>query len=112
MAERRRCPRYEVVLKLRYDTEEAFGDTVIQSLSSGGLYLATPTPFNVGSQFAVVIDLPEKEAWIKGTCEVVWVNEIDTERFPKGMGVRFVDMAPEHRSRLEAYLADMNVGAH
>jgi uncharacterized protein (TIGR02266 family) len=110
MTERRRSPRYEVVLKLRYETEEAFGDTVIRSLSSGGLYLSTQTPFNVGSEFAVVVDLPQKEEWIKGTCEVVWVNEIDTENYPKGMGVRFIQMAPEYRSRLEAYLADMNVG--
>jgi uncharacterized protein (TIGR02266 family) len=110
MTERRRSPRYEVVLKLRYETEEAFGDTVIRSLSSSGLYLSTQTPFNVGSEFAIVVDLPQKEAWIKGTCEVVWVNEIDTENYPKGMGVRFIQMAPEYRSRLEAYLADMNVG--
>lgn len=110
MTERRRNPRYEVVLKIRYETDEAFGDTVIQSLSSGGLYLSTQTPFNVGSQFAIVVDLPEKEEWIKGTCEVVWVNEIDTENYPKGMGVRFIQMAPEYTSRLKAYLADMNVG--
>ena len=109
MTERRRSPRYEVVLKLRYETEEAFGDTVIRSLSSGGLYLSTQTPFNVGSEFAVVVDLPQKEAWIKGTCEVVWVNEIDTENYPRGMGVRFIQMAPEYRNRLDAYLADMDV---
>jgi uncharacterized protein (TIGR02266 family) len=109
MTERRRNPRYEVVLKIRYETDEAFGDTVIQSLSSGGLYLSTQTPFNVGSEFAIIIDLPQKEEWIKGTCEVVWVNEIDTETYPKGMGVRFTRMAPEYTSRLEAYLGDMNV---
>jgi uncharacterized protein (TIGR02266 family) len=104
MDERRKCPRYEVVLKARYETEEAFQDAVLSSLSEGGLYLAIETPFDVGHKFAIDIDLPQKEGWIKGMCEVVWVNQIEAENYPKGMGVRFVQMAPEYKEHLDEYL--------
>ena len=91
MTERRVAPRYEVVLKVRYETDKAFQEAVIHNLSSGGLYLATQTPFDVGSEFQIEIELPERNGWIKGRCKVVWVNEIETDQYPKGMGVAFLE---------------------
>jgi uncharacterized protein (TIGR02266 family) len=101
MKERRETPRYEVVLKVRYETEEAFQDAVIHNLSPGGLYLTTQAPFDVGYEFQIEIELPEKDEWIKGTCRVVWVNEIDTESYPKGMGVTFLEMPSKFKELLE-----------
>jgi uncharacterized protein (TIGR02266 family) len=104
MKERRKSPRYQVVLKARYETREEFENAILNSLSPSGLYLAIETPFDVGHQFALEIDLPEEEGWIKGMCEVVWVNQIDAENYPKGMGVKFIEMADEYRKRLEEYI--------
>ena len=91
MTERRVAPRYEVVLKVRYETDKAFQEAVIHNLSSGGLYLATQTPFDVGAEFHIEIELPEHNGWIKGLCKVVWVNEIETAEYPKGMGIAFLE---------------------
>jgi uncharacterized protein (TIGR02266 family) len=91
MTERRVDQRFEIVLKVRYETDKAFKEAVIHNLSSGGLYLATQTPFDVGSEFQIEIELPERSEWVKGLCKVVWVNEIDTEQYPKGMGVAFLE---------------------
>ena len=122
MKERRRSPRYEVVLKVRFETKKAFQDAIVHSLSSDGLYLVTDDPFDVGRRFRIEIDLPKKKQWIKGTCEVVWVNLIETEAYPKwiyeaeilrdvapqqlnkGMGVKFVQLPPKYRKRIDEYL--------
>lgn len=101
MDERRETARYEVVLKVRYETDKAFQDAAIHNLSSGGLYLATQTPFRVGSEFELEIELPERGEWIRGRCKVVWVNEIDTEQYPKGMGVAFLQRPAGYAELLE-----------
>ena len=104
MRERRGNSRYEVILKARYETKEEFQNAVLNSISPGGLYLAMETPFDVGHQFAIEIDLPQEEGWIKGICEVVWVNQIEAENYPKGMGVKFLEMGDQYRERLEEYI--------
>jgi Tfp pilus assembly protein PilZ len=122
MKERRRSPRYEVVLKVRFETKKAFQDAIVHSLSSDGLYLVTEDPFDVGRKFRIEIDLPRMKEWIKGTCEVVWVNLIETKAYPKwiyeaqilkdvapqqlnkGMGVKFVQLSPKYRKRVDEYL--------
>jgi uncharacterized protein (TIGR02266 family) len=81
MTEQRVAQRFQVVLKVRYETNEAFQEAVIHNLSSGGVYLATQMPFDVGSEFQIEIELPERNEWVRGLCKVVWVNEIDTEQY-------------------------------
>jgi uncharacterized protein (TIGR02266 family) len=101
MTEQRVAQRFQVVLKVRYETNEAFQETVIHNLSSGGVYLATQTPFDVGSEFQIEIELPERNEWVRGLCKVVWVNEIDTEQYPKGMGVAFLETPSGYKELVE-----------
>jgi hypothetical protein len=121
MKERRKSPRYPSALKARFETKKGFEDGDVCSLSSGGLYLATETLLEVGHQFTVEIDLHKKK-WIRGTCEVAWVNDIENKDYPKwiyeakilrgmsphqlykGMGVKFLEIPPKHRKRLEEYM--------
>jgi uncharacterized protein (TIGR02266 family) len=101
MTEQRVAQRFQVVLKVRYETNEAFQEAVIHNLSSGGVYLATQMPFDVGSEFQIEIELPERNEWVRGLCKVVWVNEIDTEQYPKGMGVAFLETPSGYKELVE-----------
>lgn len=122
MKERRKSPRHQSALKARFVTKKGFEHGDVHSISSGGLYLATETLLEVGRQFSIEIDLQQKKDWIKGTCEVIWVNDIESKDFQKwiyeakilqgisphilymGMGVKFVEIPPNHRKRLEEYI--------
>lgn len=106
MDERRGTPRYEVVLKVRYESEQEFQDAVIHNLSSGGVYLATPNPFEIGSEFQLDIELPQTVEWISGRCKVVWINEIDTEQYPRGMGVAFLETPPKYKELLDRTMSN------
>ena len=107
MQDRRRSPRLDVVLKVRFETRADFQDALIHNISQTGVYLATDAPFDPGYQFAIEIDLPNDKGQIKGKCEVIWVNEIETEDYPKGMGVQLFELEPKDRKLLEEYLKEL-----
>jgi uncharacterized protein (TIGR02266 family) len=110
MTERRKGPRVDVLLRAYFDTMEQLKEALVCSLSPGGLYLTTDKPFDIGSQFFVEIHLPGDGGLIKGQCEVTWVNLSEEKSYPKGMGVSFIEIAPEHRDRLQFYLANISDG--
>ena len=107
MDDRRKSPRLDVVLKVRFETEEDLQDALIHNISQMGMYLATDTPFDVGYRFFIEIELPGKKGQVKGSCEVIWVNQIEVKDYPKGMGVQFTDLAPKDRRILDEYLSEI-----
>ena len=107
MNELRKCPRFDVVLKARFETEIEFQEALVRSLCSGGLFLATDSPFDAGFHFLLEIDFPAKNRTIRGKCEVVWVNQVEAENYPTGMGVRFVEMSPEDEKLLAEHLRQL-----
>ena len=110
MQDRRKSPRLDVVLKVRFERKEDFQEALIHNISQLGVYLVTDRPFDVGSQFLIEIDLPGDKGQLTGKCEVVWVNEIEAEDYPKGMGVQFVELASKQRQLLEEYLQELESG--
>jgi Tfp pilus assembly protein PilZ len=68
---------------------------------------AMDAPFDVGYQFTIEINLPNDKGQINGKCEVIWVNEIEAENYPKGMGVQLVELEPKNRELLEEYLKEL-----
>jgi len=105
--ERRKSPRMDVILKVRYRSKEDFQEALIRSISELGVFLATNAPLDVGYQFFLEIHLRQKKGIIGGKCQVVWVNQIEAEEYPKGMGVKFLDLPESDRARLEGYLDEL-----
>lgn len=107
MQDRRSSPRLDVVLKVRFERKEDFQEALIHNINQMGVYLATDRPFDVGYQFLIEIDLPNDKGQIKGSCEVVWVNEVEAKDYPKGMGVQFVELTAKHQEILGDYLREL-----
>jgi len=107
MEDRRRSVRLDVILKVRFEKKEDFQEALIHNISQMGVYLATDKPFDVGSQFLIEIDLPNEKGQIKGKCEVIWVNHIEAEDYPKGMGIQFIELTGNDRDLLEEYLKEL-----
>jgi uncharacterized protein (TIGR02266 family) len=97
----------DLVLKVRFETKEDFQEALIHNISQMGVYLATDTPFDLRHQFLIEIALPEDKGQLKSRCEVVWVNEVEAKDYPKGMGVKFIELTPEDQELLEDYLRDL-----
>ena len=95
--ERRALPRAK--LKWRVLTKE--NDKVIKGvtkdISPSGAYVCCAKPLRLNVVFDMVIKAPDKSLSVKA--EVVWSNiySPDDEISPRGMGVRFLEIANEDR---------------
>lgn len=70
--------------------------TMIHDISIGGCYVETTTPFRPGAQVDAVVHI--------GDIQIVSRGEITVAHRMVGMGVRFTDMTPMNRLRLESLI--------
>jgi hypothetical protein len=80
---------------------------LVYNLSLGGAFLETHRPTMSGGHVKVEIPLPGNKLTLPA--RVVSTNvpgNLQRPNLPLGMGVEFVDLAPEARASLERYIAD------
>ena len=70
--------------------------TMIHDISVGGCYVETTTPLRPGAQVDAVVHV--------GDIQIVSRGEITVADRMVGMGVRFTDMTPLNRQRLESLI--------
>lgn len=122
MKECRKSPRYSSNLKAHFKTDKGVANGDVCNLSSGGFYLVTETPLEVGRHFTIEIDLRQEKGWIKARCEVARVNDIEPKHLPewvyeskmlegisplqlfKGVGVKFADISQQQRDQIQEYI--------
>lgn len=84
------------------ETEDTFLYAYIRNISELGIFVATREPLTVGTHVTLRFTVPGavEPFTLKGM--VQWVNPVRffTENRNPGMGIRFVDLEPEHRERL------------
>jgi len=98
-AERRTEPRAEVAIWVEERTNDALYFQRATNLSIGGLWLDGTLPHPPGTRVSLDIELP-------GEGLLCVLGEVVVHRTPKpGMGVRFVELAADKRTRLEAFLS-------
>jgi Tfp pilus assembly protein PilZ len=76
----------------------------VDNISLGGACIQAPTIEKVGTMIELAITLPESEDDLVLIGEVVWTSDFPD---PK-MGVRFVDMNDELKTRLRDYIYKKN----
>jgi len=106
--DRREIDRIPKKIKIVYD----YGNTLIQgylgNIGVGGVFIPAAHPMDPGTRVHAQINLPNGEKILEVNCEVVWVRkqEISTSsgKFPSGMGVKFLNLSPEHKKNIEFLL--------
>ena len=96
---RRKYPRIELPkgLAVGWRGGGKFGTSTINSVSLGGVFIATSDPAAAGSMLGLIFDVPSGE---------VRARAIVKRSLPgKGMGVQFLNMSPEDRGRLYLLLS-------
>jgi len=71
-------------------------------LSTGGLYLKTKMPLGIDDDLTLTFSLPgQDEKAVSCGARVAWVNQEENllkPELPSGVGVQFLDLAPEDLS--------------
>ena len=77
-----------------------------QDISAGGLFVATYNLMDVGTVVQLEFDLSDGRPPIEVQGEVRWIREHNeySDAGP-GMGLRFVDLAPEAHARIVAFVS-------
>jgi uncharacterized protein (TIGR02266 family) len=102
---RRAFPRVAVELGVDYLSAEGKGTARTLNLSEGGMFIAVKNPPEVGAQLALCFALPESEPF-EARARVVWIRRPDEQHpYPPGMAVQFVELSPETRSAITAFVA-------
>ncbi len=101
--ERRRFPRVKsaVALELRYAGATAPVRATTSELSLSGCYIETMFTLDVGTKLDVCI-------WLDG--QKIVAKGVVATRYPQvGNGIDIIDMKPEDRSKLDAFLKAQEV---
>ncbi len=92
----RKDPRYETTLKVSYETATDFVLDYTRNISSGGLFVASPRPPEVGATILFRVFPPGESQPLELSGQVAW------RRAGQGFGVRFVGLGDTCRARLDS----------
>ncbi len=95
-----------VRIHLRYPDEDTFIQRFAPNVTRGGIFLSSRNPHAVGAVIRFEIAIIKGPPLLWGTGRVTWVREFNPEEPQRahGMGVQFLQVAPECRNTLETLL--------
>jgi uncharacterized protein (TIGR02266 family) len=107
LANLREHPRFEIELEVGVECESNFYLGLTESISEGGLFIATHQVRPIGTTIDVSLNLPGCEQTIRSTAAVRWVRDYseDSDAAP-GMGVRLEKIEPEHLQSIRKFLSE------
>ena len=95
-------------LDLRVDFGTAFDvhtTAYMHNIGTGGVYVKTHNPLEVGEKVELEFTLPENFRTIKAQARVAWSRQEDNDDpIPAGMGLAFTHIQPEDREALHDYV--------
>ena len=102
--EKRSTPRVPLSIEVTYEFGDEFIFSYLFDISGGGVFIQTEKPLDPGieAQFCFHVPGLSDAFLVKGT--VAWTQH-DEENGNPGMGVRFDEMKPEDRERLDNFLS-------
>jgi len=95
----------QVTMWLKVDMEGE-PSSLAPDLGNGGIFIRTPNPLELGEEFVLKLLMAEGEPPIGVSCRVIWTNKYGKEsrHLRRGMGVKFLDLSPQLRTRVESYI--------
>ena len=100
--DRRSADRIDVVWSVDCETDETFLYASITNISELGIFVRTNQPLQVGTRLTLRFAVPDASETFVLRGQVQWVNPLRVlaENLNPGMGIRFLDLAPEERERI------------
>lgn len=98
--------RFPLKVEVSYASDHNFYTGFMENLSSGGLFVATHTPGNIGDVIELNFTVPGLQGICTAVCKVRWIREynpLNPESVP-GMGLQFYQLDGEARSAIEVFI--------
>jgi uncharacterized protein (TIGR02266 family) len=102
--------RTNISLKVNLSCEDKEEDLYANTLSEDGIYIRRENPIEIGTPVVIRLPIPSSLEPITVRGSVIYTNTLkDDLSTEPGMGVRFIDVSPEVRSRLRRIIYDQLV---
>lgn len=91
-----------VRIEIMFKEFSSFIKVYMPNIVNGGLFIRTDNPLPLDAPVLLRMRLPEEENAIEVSGRVVWsfVKGNKKALLPKGMGIQFVDMHPDHADKI------------
>ncbi len=107
--DKRKRPRILIALGITYESREDFLSSFLSDISGGGVFIGTPNPMEINTRLNVCFHIPGISESLLAAGTVVWARDLKSSDKP-GMGVRFDEMEPGDRERLDQFLSEHEKG--
>lgn len=87
-------------LTVDYQSQDNAHTKHILDISTGGVFIETSEPIDVGQEIKLTFAFPDSPNALKVNGEIVWRN-------PKGIGVKFIDITQQQVDKIKTYTADV-----
>lgn len=101
-ASQRHSPRRSCEIELEFTEDSQFYAGLTQDISQGGVFIATYDLLPVGRRLQLEFDLPDG-THVSANGEVRWLRETASPTSRPGMGVAFLDVAPDSLKAIEEF---------
>src|SRR5512138_1878438 len=97
--------RFTVAITVDCSTKDMFVSNHVMNISRGGMFIASETPFPIATELLLRLTLDDATT-IEARGRVVWTYDIrkGSSKVIPGSGIKFLDLAPDHATRLEHFL--------
>jgi type IV pilus assembly protein PilZ len=100
--DKRSTDRMPIELKVEYKRLNTFLSDYTKNISSGGTFIRTKTPLEIGTEFVFKLHVPTVEQALEIRGVVKWISERDDGPGPgSGMGIEFCFENDEQREGLQ-----------
>ena len=102
----RECKRFPLKVEVGYASEHNFYTGFMENLSSGGLFVATHNPAEIGEVVEVTFSVPALRRNCTAMCLVQWTRDYNPsmpDMIP-GMGLKFVKLDSDARAAVELFI--------
>ena len=98
-AERRTASRADLVIRVSYSSVDEIFSEFARNINEGGMFIETDNPHAVGAEVSIHFSLPGCDRPIAASGRVAWVSQGGPDE-PAGMGLRFEQLDPATRRRI------------
>ena len=97
-----RCPMIVVQVKMGDSRNYFFGYAT--NISRAGIFIQTVSPRDVGAEFDIEFTVPKTDITARCRAKVVWSRKYASGKEEPGMGLQFIDLAPDTAERIDSWV--------
>ena len=105
--EKRQYQRAAIPWPISIETRYGPVEKTIGNISGAGVFVSSRRPEGLGKTFAVAIHIPHLDKPLTAVAQLAWsrIYTAVEEIAPRGMGIRFVDIADDDRKVLDTLVS-------